>query len=203
MTGQRSDRRDVLCILALTAVCLLLRLPALDRIALNPDESQYEATAAYLVATGTSAFELPHTSGGTFALYKALSECTYLLGEFNDAEQLFDLLLARARDRHDTSEALNIRIAFYSSVGRFTKAIEAGFEGLELFGLELRSAGADLRGAIERELNAISEQLAGREISSLAALSAQELKERLTGAQASYDGDVRVEPSEEGKARVV
>ena len=73
MIGRRSDRWDALCILALTVLCLLLRLPGLGRLALNPDESQYEATAAYLLASGASAFELPHTSGGSFALWKLVS----------------------------------------------------------------------------------------------------------------------------------
>ena len=38
----------------LAFACLLIRAPTLDHIALNPDESQYEATAAFLLASEQS-----------------------------------------------------------------------------------------------------------------------------------------------------
>lgn len=52
----------------------------------------------------------------------------------------------------------------------------------------LRNAGVEARGKVE--------------ISPLAALSAEELKERLADARRGYDGDIRVEPGEDGTARI-
>jgi hypothetical protein len=65
--------RHALCILILAVACLIVRLPSLDRIALNPDESQYEATASYLLATGASPYSFPYGTVTTFALYKTMA----------------------------------------------------------------------------------------------------------------------------------
>ena len=65
------DAQDLACLGLIAVACLALRLPALDRIALNPDESQYEATASYLVATGRSAFSLTYGVPATMAVYRA------------------------------------------------------------------------------------------------------------------------------------
>lgn len=65
-------RTDLVLLLILVVVCLALRLPVVDRVALNPDESQYEATASYLLATDTSAFSLTYGVPGTIALYRAV-----------------------------------------------------------------------------------------------------------------------------------
>ena len=129
------------------------------------ESTAYDSGAGYL---GAGIRFLPHDAwdtayGLTFDLHKALSECAYLLGDFDQAETMFDLLLRQARGRHDRSRVYNIRIAFYSSVGRFTDAISAGHEGLELYGIRLREAAGDLRGAIERELAEVLRQIGARE----------------------------------------
>ncbi len=68
-----STLRHALCILLLALFCLIVRVPSLDRIALNPDESQYEATASYLLATGASPYSYPYGTVTTFALYKTMA----------------------------------------------------------------------------------------------------------------------------------
>lgn len=68
-----SSLRHALCILLLALFCLIVRVPSLDRIALNPDESQYEATASYLLATGASSYSLPYGTVTTFAMYKTMA----------------------------------------------------------------------------------------------------------------------------------
>lgn len=50
----------------------MLRAPSLERLVLNVDECQYEARAAYLVATGTSPFDVPHGAVFTSALFAAM-----------------------------------------------------------------------------------------------------------------------------------
>jgi len=72
MQPSSRDRRalDVAAVIALALAGFVLRAPALHAVALNPDESQYEATASYLLATGRSAFGLPSGVPGTLALYK-------------------------------------------------------------------------------------------------------------------------------------
>ena len=73
LLGIRPAHRDLLCVSLLILACLLLRLPSLDRITLNPDESQYEATASYLVATGTPAATLPYGIPAAYGVFKLLT----------------------------------------------------------------------------------------------------------------------------------
>ncbi|MCH7780453.1 MAG: hypothetical protein IH848_06365 [Acidobacteria bacterium] len=56
MSRPTSLQQDLFCVLLLAVFSLTLWLPVLDEVSLNPDESQYEATASYLVASNTSAF---------------------------------------------------------------------------------------------------------------------------------------------------
>ncbi len=68
----------------------------------------------------------------------------------------------------------------------------------------LETAQAMLVEEHRRWLEAAGVKATGKvEISALAALSAEDLKERLVDAKPSYDGDLRIEPGEDGKARVV
>lgn len=106
----------------------------------------------------------------SFDLHEALSECAYLLGDFDGAETICELLLREARDRHDKSRVFNLRMAFYSSLGRFTESIEAGFTGLELYGIDFRSASQDLQGATDLALREIEAKLADRDPDELTAL---------------------------------
>ena len=84
MTSDRTPRRvspawiDALALTAIALTCLTLRLPSLDRVCLNPDESQYQATASYLVATGTPPF-LPWGEPGSFGLFVVM---TRLFGDY-------------------------------------------------------------------------------------------------------------------------
>jgi hypothetical protein len=64
--------QDAVCAALIALACATLWLPALDAVSLNPDESQYEATASYLAAQGQSAF-LPNGAPGTFLLFKAMT----------------------------------------------------------------------------------------------------------------------------------
>ena len=68
----------------------------------------------------------------------------------------------------------------------------------------LETAQAMLVEEHRRWLEAAGVEAAGNvEISALAALSAEDLKECLADARPSYDGDLRIEPGKDGKARVV
>jgi len=84
ITDPASSRRlsptflDVLALAAIALSCLALRVPSLDRVCLNPDESQYQATASYLVATDTPPF-LPWGEPGSFGLFSGM---TWVFGDY-------------------------------------------------------------------------------------------------------------------------
>ncbi len=68
MAGVRSA--DAVSLLTLALACAALRAPGLSAGDLNMDESAYQASASYLLATGRSAFSL-FNLGPTVAVYKA------------------------------------------------------------------------------------------------------------------------------------
>lgn len=84
------DWRDTVAVLILVLACWATRMPTMHRVALNPDESQYEATAAYLIAEDLSAFSIPHTSPGTYSFYKAVA---WIFGPYSMFEVRLVVLL--------------------------------------------------------------------------------------------------------------
>ncbi len=129
----------------------------------------YDSGSAYLQAgirfLPENAWEVAHSL--TFELYRAETECSYLMGELGRAEELSHMLLGRASGRHEKAQVYNLRIAFYSSLGNFKESMAAGFEGLKLYGIDLREGADDLPGAIQRGLEGIDAQLGGRDLSTL------------------------------------
>ena len=75
---------------------MLLRAPSLDRVSLNPDESQYEATASYFLATGKSPLSYALGEPGAFALYTIVGRVfgPYAMFQFRLIVQLVCLGLA-------------------------------------------------------------------------------------------------------------
>jgi len=63
----------LVCVLVLVLAGVAARVESLDRVNLNPDEAQYEATASYLVGKDLSPFALSNTSGGTMLVYMSLA----------------------------------------------------------------------------------------------------------------------------------
>ncbi|MEG4320665.1 MULTISPECIES: AAA family ATPase [unclassified Microcoleus] len=70
-----------------------------------------------------------------FSLHRELSECEYLCGNFERAEELFDLTLNNARSDLDNAEIQNIRLALYDNTGKYLENLEIGSEALANFGL--------------------------------------------------------------------
>ncbi|MCP3997945.1 MAG: hypothetical protein GY722_23240, partial [bacterium] len=133
------------------------------------NSTAYDSGLAYLRAgirfLPESAWETAYDLA--FELYRTETECAYLLGDFDHAEELSGMLLDRSRDRHEKARIYNLRIAFYSSVGRFKDSIAAGIEGLEQYGIQLSDDADDLEGAIERELREIQRRIGDRDLTEL------------------------------------
>ena len=133
------------------------------------NSTAYDSGLAYLRAgirfLPESAWEVAYDLA--FELYRTETECAYLLGDFDHAENLSGMLLHRSRDRHEKAQIYNLRIAFYSSVGRFKDSIAAGIEGLEHYGIQLSEDADDLPGAIERELHEIQRRIGDRDLAEL------------------------------------
>ena len=66
-------------------------------------------------------------------LHKELSECEYLVGNFEKAEEHFGIVLERARSPYEKADIHNLRIDLYVNMGKFKESVQAGLDGLALF----------------------------------------------------------------------
>jgi len=115
----------------------------------------------------------------TFALHRELAECEYLCGNFAQAERGFDLLLSQAKTSLERAEIHNMRIIQYENMAKYVEAVQAGREGLKLFGIALPENGDEKKRAFGAELQAIQNKIGDRTIADLIHLpvmSAPEMK---------------------------
>ncbi|HEY9301163.1 MAG TPA: GAF domain-containing protein, partial [Phormidium sp.] len=89
----------------------------------------------------------------TFSLYRERSECEYLCGNFEKAEELFDLILSQAHSNLERAEIQNMRVIFYDNTGKYLEAIQIGSDALKTLGLSLPTANkAEIGSEFELEL---------------------------------------------------
>ena len=104
----------------------------------------------------------------TFSLYLELSECEYLVSNFDNADALFSLLLEHARSHPDRARVYRLRVRLYQVAGRYSMAVDVALEGLRLFEVKF----PEMEEEIQKELAAAHQdiplQLRGRDIAELA-----------------------------------
>jgi PAS domain S-box-containing protein len=105
----------------------------------------------------------------TFALYLNYAECEYLCGAFDEAEPLFDILLARAKSALDKAAVYELRLTVYPIAGKYDEALVMGIRALRLFGEEIPENDEALSRATRAEAAAVKTNLQDRKISELAA----------------------------------
>jgi predicted ATPase/signal transduction histidine kinase len=103
-----------------------------------------------------------------FPLFVERAECEYLCGAFEQAEALFEILLARARTDFDRAMVYQLRLKLYHVAGKYDEAVAMATEALELFGVHIPADGAALREMIDAEAKAVEINLGERRIADLA-----------------------------------
>ncbi|MEG4517403.1 MULTISPECIES: AAA family ATPase [unclassified Microcoleus] len=89
----------------------------------------------------------------TFSLYRQRSECEYLCGNFEKAEELFDLILTQAHSNLERAEIQNMRVIFYDNKGKYSEAIQIASDTLKTLGVSLPIANkAEIWSELEFEL---------------------------------------------------
>ncbi|GAK49842.1 ATP-binding region ATPase domain protein [Candidatus Moduliflexus flocculans] len=101
----------------------------------------------------------------TFALYREQYECAYVSGNFEQAEQLFSMILTHAHSTIDAAAIYNIRLINYVGVAKEHESFDIGQKALRLFGMSLPEG--DLNAEIVRELEAIQMRLRNKAIADL------------------------------------
>ncbi|MEG4321298.1 MULTISPECIES: AAA family ATPase [unclassified Microcoleus] len=104
----------------------------------------------------------------TFSLYRERSECEYLCGNFEKAEEIFDLILTQVKSNVERAEIQNIRLVLYDNTGKFVEAVGIGFEALKSLGLSLPTTEkSEILSALDLELELYRANLQNIKISEL------------------------------------
>ena len=103
----------------------------------------------------------------TLRLYLERSECEYLVGNFESADELFNLILAHARSNPDRAAVYSLRMRLYQVSGRYDDAVTVALEALRLSGVTLPESDESLKAATEAEIQAIQTNLRGRRVADI------------------------------------
>ena len=104
----------------------------------------------------------------SFSLYRELSECEYLCGNFEGAETLFDLVLVNAKSNLEKADIQKIRLALYDNKGEFVKNLQIGAETLKNFAINIPTENTtDILSLFDQELKIYRQYLENHQIADL------------------------------------
>ncbi|HYE41507.1 MAG TPA: AAA family ATPase [Ramlibacter sp.] len=103
----------------------------------------------------------------TFEMNLLLSECEYLSGNFEEADGLFDMILAQSRSDLDSAKVHSLRIKLYQVAGRYDEALAVGLRALRPFGVIFPETEQDIEAAVRKQFAQLPVHLAGRRIGEL------------------------------------
>jgi PAS domain S-box-containing protein len=103
----------------------------------------------------------------TLELYLSLSECEYLVGNFDSADQLFDLMLRNARSDLDRARIYSLHMKVCEVGSGYDKSLVLALEALQLFGVIFPESDAEIEAAEDAEFRAVSVNLGERRICDL------------------------------------
>ncbi|WP_346779175.1 AAA family ATPase [Burkholderia sp. Ac-20365] len=100
----------------------------------------------------------------TFDLYLELSECEYLVGNFDTADAMFDMILGQAHCKLDRAKVYSLRIKLYQVASKYYDGFAVAVGALQDFGLVLPESDDDIQRAVEAEFRDFSAILGERAI---------------------------------------
>ncbi len=112
----------------------------------------------------------------TFKFYLLLAECKYLTSNFQQAEELFKLILGQTNSIFDQADVYQLKMNCHMTQGNFSNGIQAGYEALKLFDLHLSESEDELEIFLQQELEQVKINLNQRNIADL--FNAAEMTER-------------------------
>ena len=107
--------------------------------------------------------------GLALALHRHLSECCFLVGQSEEAERGFQLVLQRARSPEQKHDIYHLMLELYVSRGQYQQMLRPTLEGLRVLEIEVPEA-PEAMAAAAREQERLKANLAGRPIDSLVEL---------------------------------
>ncbi len=129
--------------------------------------SAYEAALSYLSIgyemLGADAWETEYNL--TWKLCEEIQHCTYLTGNWNEADNWAERMLAQAKTPVEKALVLSARTRQYATIGKMRESLQAAREGLTWLGFEFVQI-PDANHVAE-ELKLVTENLNGRAIADL------------------------------------
>ncbi|HRG77656.1 MAG TPA: adenylate/guanylate cyclase domain-containing protein, partial [Leptospiraceae bacterium] len=104
----------------------------------------------------------------TLALYLELHECLFLTTDFEKANQTFDLIIQNVKKKTDAKESYFIKISQDTMQGKYTDAVQAGFDILAELGINLSED--KIMEVMQNEASLVQTNLAGKNTSELSKL---------------------------------
>ena len=123
----------------------------------------YLAQAAALVAADAWARDYD----ATLERYLGLAECEYLVGNFDSADQLFELMLGNARSNLDRARIYSLHMKVCQVGGGYDESLVLALEALSLFGVTFPESDAEIQATADTEYRAVSVNLGERRIGDL------------------------------------
>ncbi|MGI6486040.1 MAG: AAA family ATPase [Tepidanaerobacteraceae bacterium] len=74
-----------------------------------------------------------------YDLYLERAQCEYMLGNVDDAEKLFDIMLLKAKDVFQKSDIYGMKMMLYAGTGKHAEAVKIGIHALQKFGIKIPS----------------------------------------------------------------
>ena len=151
------------------AECLAVALINLRAGRKAKSSTAYEAALDYLRAglslltdaRWESDYEL------AFALHLETAECFYLCGDYDEAEEMFELLLSRSKTNLDKARVYRLRSVQYENMSRYADALAVARKSLGLFGVSFPDSADEKQAALDTEIESIQSFLGQRRIESL------------------------------------
>ena len=103
----------------------------------------------------------------TFELYLLLAECEYLVGNFDTADTLFEMLLGRASSDVLRVKVHCLRIKLYEVAGKYDRGLEVALDALRGFGVAFPESEPAIDAATDEQLRGVPANLAGRAVADL------------------------------------
>ncbi len=137
---------------------------------------QAKAAAAYEIArrfltAGIALLPADSWTGAyqlSYALHIECAECEYLLGNFDQAAVLFDLVLGRATTEIEQARIFNLLVLLNNNQAHLREAVDFGRRGLSILGVRLPEREDEQKAALAQEFAHIQGKLANIDIEDLA-----------------------------------
>ncbi len=87
-----------------------------------------------------------------FELYRNQAECEYLVGNFENAQQLFDILLNNAQTQLERADIQAIRLALYDNSAKYIEALEIATAALKELDIHVPNTAQEILENLQYEL---------------------------------------------------